>query len=213
MNGATPIRVYVADAHALSRYGIVRALSDSERFDLVGETGDGQAALAGLRQLEPDVAIVARRLPCLSSVEVLGLIRAERRRTKILLLDGELDAATVYAGFKAGAAGYISTDTTGEGLRELVVAAAQGQPILPHEIQRALLHEIQKGDAEMPALTPREREILGLIAEGQPTSQIAAQLHVSPGTAKKHLSNVYGKLDVGNSAAAVARAMRLGLLE
>lgn len=210
---APPIKVFVAECHGLSRYGIVHALTDAEGFEVVGEAEDGRAAAHDLRRLNPDVAIVAERLPSVSGIELLRLVR-EDCPTRIVLLSGDLDTPAVYAALAAGAAGYLSSNTTGERLREVVASAARDEPMLSADIQRLLLTEIQQGsNGDSPALTPREREVLALLAEGQGASQIAAELHVGVSTAKKHLAHLYDKLDAPNSAAAVARAMRLGLID
>jgi two-component system nitrate/nitrite response regulator NarL len=191
----------------------VRALTDAGDFDVVGQAEDGRAAAHALRRLSPDVAVVAERLPSVSGIELLRLVR-EDCPTRIVLLSGDLDTPAVYAALAAGAAGYLSTNTTGERLLEVVASAARDEPLLSADIQRLLLSEIQRGsNGHSPALTPREREVLALLADGQGASRIAAELHVGVSTAKKHLAHLYDKLDAPNSAAAVARAMRLGLIE
>jgi two-component system, NarL family, nitrate/nitrite response regulator NarL len=211
--GTDSIRVYVAESHGLSRYGIVRALTDSNGFEVIGEADDGRRAAHDLTRLSPDVAIVAERLPSVSGLELLRLVR-EDCPTRIVLLSGDLDTPAVYAALAAGAAGYLSSDTTGERLREVVASAARDEPMLAPDIQRLLLAEIQRGsNGHAPVLTTREREVLALLADGQGASQIAADLHVGISTAKKHLAHLYDKLEAPNSAAAVARAMRMGLID
>jgi two-component system nitrate/nitrite response regulator NarL len=207
------IRVYVADGHGLSRYGIVRALGDSQDFEVVGQSDDGRAAAHDLVRLKPDVAIVAERLPSLTGLDVLRLLGSECP-SRIVLLSGELDTSRVCAALAAGAAGYLTSETTGERLCEVVGSAARDEPLLAPDIQRSLLAELRRdSDGTAPRVTPREREVLELLAEGHGASQIAAALHVGVTTAKKHLRNLYEKLEAANSAAAVARAMRLGLIE
>jgi two-component system nitrate/nitrite response regulator NarL len=207
------IRVYVADPHALVRFAIRRSLGESADFEIVGETDDGRAAAQDLRRLKPDVAIVAERLPSLPGLELLQSL-SDDCPTRIVLSCGELGTPGVYAALVAGAAGYLSNETTDERLRDIVAAVARGEAMLAPDIQAVLMTQIQRrSDGESPALTPREREALALIAEGYGAAQIAAHLHVGVSTAKKHLQHVYDKLEAPNSAAAVARAMRLGLLD
>jgi two-component system nitrate/nitrite response regulator NarL len=208
-----PIRVYVAESHGLARYGIVRALADSDRFEVVGQAADGREAAHDLVRLAPDVAIVAERLPSLGAIELLQLVRRECP-TQLVLLAAEADTPRLYSALAAGAAGYLSSDTTDARLREVVASAARGEPMLAPAVQRLLLTEIQRGsNGELPLLTPREREVLALLADGNSAPQIAHRLNVGTTTAKKHLTNLYEKLDAANSAAAVARAMRLQLIE
>jgi two-component system nitrate/nitrite response regulator NarL len=207
------IRVYVADGHGLSRYGIQRALGDSQEFQVIGEAADGRDAAHDVVRLKPDVAILAERLPSLTGLDVLRVLGHECP-SKIVLLSGELDTSRIFAALAAGAAGYLSIETTGEGLREVVASAARDEPLLAPDIQRSLLAEIRQGSNDnAPVLTPREREVLVLLADGHGAAQIAARLHVGVTTAKKHLRHLYEKLEAANSAAAVARAMRLGLIE
>lgn len=204
----------MAEGHGLARYGIVRALSDTDAFEIVGEAADGRAAAHDLTRLQPDVAVVAERLASLPGLELLRLVRDDCA-TRIVLLSGDLDTPAVYSALVAGAAGYLSSDTTDERLRDVVASAARDEPMLAPDVQRLLLAEIQNGgDAhELPMLTPREREVLVLLADGHGASQIAVHLHVGVSTAKKHLAHLYEKLEAPNSAAAIARAMRLGLIE
>ena len=211
--GACYSGIYVAESHGLSRYGIVRALTDSELFEIVGQAQDGRAAADDLVRLRPDVAIVAERLPSLGAIELLQLVRGECP-TQIVLLSAELDTPRLYSALAAGAAGYLSSDTTDVRLREVVASAARGAPLLTPDIQRQLLTQIQdRGNGHLPQLTPREREVIELLADGHGASQIAHALNVGTTTAKKHLANLYEKLGAGNSASAVARALRLQLIE
>ncbi len=133
-------------------------------------------------------------------------------RTRIVLLSPVFDSPAVYAALMAGAAGYLTSDTTGEQLRDVVTSVAADTPMLAPDIQRLLLSEIHSA-SEPPILSAREREVLALLADGQGAAQIAARLHVGISTVKKHLGNLYLKLEVPNSAAAVAQAMRLGLID
>lgn len=207
------IRVYVAERHGLSRYGIVRALRDSPSVDVVGVSDDGRAAAQDLVRLTPDVAIVAERLPSLSGLDVLRLVKGACP-TRVVVLASGFDTQRVYAAVVAGAAGYLSPETNAEELPEFVASIARGDFSFSPDIQRSLVSELRGApNGTLPPLTPREREVLALLAEGHGAAQIAHHLSVALSTAKKHLQHVYEKLDAANSAAAVARAMRLGLIE
>lgn len=213
MQAADSIRVYVAEGHGLSRYGIVQALTASPGFEVVGQADDGRAAAHDLMRLAPDVAVVAERLPSMSGLELLRLVNDDCP-ARVVLLSGDVDTPAVYAALAAGAAGYLSSDITPERLRDVVASASRDEPMLAPDIQRLLLSEIRRGsNGDGPVLTAREREVLALLADGYGASQIAADLHVGVSTAKKHLAHLYEKLEAPNSAAAVARAMRLGLID
>jgi two-component system nitrate/nitrite response regulator NarL len=208
-----PTRVYVAEANGLTRHGIVQALSVSEEFDVVGQDSDGRAAAHAISQLEPDVAVVAERLPSLSGFELLRNM-TDSFGTRIVVVSGELDTPAVYAALAAGAAGYLSSDTDGERLRAVVASVARDEPMLAPDVQRRLITEIHAASGGVaPALPKREREILALLADGHGAAEIAARLSIGVSTAKKHLSNLYHKLDAPNSAAAVATALRLGVID
>ncbi|RKQ91305.1 LuxR family two component transcriptional regulator [Solirubrobacter pauli] len=202
------MRVLIADDHPLFRDGLARAVN--ARFELVGQAADGREALAGIRRHAPDVAVVDLRMPGLSGLEVIG-----RSSVPVLVLSAATDSALVYAAVAAGAAGYFSKDAGRDAICDAIAAVGRGEHVLDPSLQAGLFGEIQgrELDGERPLLSDREREILDRIAAGKTAPAIAQELYLSTATVKTHLAHLYEKLGVGDRAAAVAEAMRRGLLE
>jgi two-component system nitrate/nitrite response regulator NarL len=208
------VRVFVADDHPLYREGVVRAIGDRPELELVGESGDGRESLEEILRLKPDVAVLDMRLPELDGIQILSALEREGIATKVLLLTAHTDSAIVYDALAAGAAGYLTKDAGRREICDAIGAIARGETRFSADLHHGLAQQIRKHrDNQGPALSPREREVLGLIAEGQSAPQIAEQLFLSPATVKTHLQNLYEKLGVSDRAAAVAEAMRRGLLE
>lgn len=216
MGGRKRVRVLVADDHPLYREGVVRAIKNRPELELVGEASDGREALEEIRRLEPDVALLDMRMPGLKGQQVLEAVTRDALSTRVVLLSAQVDSETVYRVVAAGACGYLSKDAGAGELCEAIEAAGRGETVLAREIQSGLASQIQRQaqpiDAR-PELSDRERQVLALIAEGHSAPEIGKQLYLSPATVKSHLATLYEKLGVSERAAAVAEAMRRGLLE
>ena len=208
------IRVLIADDHPLFRDGIARAIADRPELELVGTAADGRAALEGIRTLAPDVAVLDLRMPGLDGLDVLRAVTRDGLVTRVLLLSASAEGSVAYAGIQAGASGFLTKDTDRDAICDAVTAAARGESVLDPRLQDAMMKEIraQAPDAG-PRLTAREREVLLLISSGLTAPAIAARLVVSVPTVKTHMASLYAKLGVSDRAAAVAEAMRRGLLE
>jgi two-component system nitrate/nitrite response regulator NarL len=212
--GHERIRVYVADDHPLYREGVVGALRERPDFDLVGEASDGRRALEDIRRLRPDVALLDFKLPGLDGARVLNALRRDQVATRVMFLSAYVDSAIVYRAVAAGASAYLSKDAGRQAICDAVAAVARGESVLAPEIQAGIVQEIRlREHDDRPALTPREREILLLTADGCNAPEIGRRLYLSPTTVKTHLQHLYEKLGVSDRAAAVAEAMRRGLLE
>ena len=209
------LRVLVSDDHPLYRDGIARAVRDRLELELVGEPGDGRAALEAIRELSPDVAVIDLRLPGLGGIEILNAVRREGLLTRVLVLSASTEGALVHEAMSAGAAGYLAKTADRAEVCNAVAAVARGQAVLDHELQAGLLEEVRtRGTAtERPSLTRREAQVLRLIADGLSAPAIGRELYLAPATVKTHMSHLYEKLGVGDRAACVAQAMRVGLLE
>lgn len=212
--GTKRIRVYVADDHPLYREGVVGAIRGRPDFELVGEAGDGKQALEEIRRLKPDVALLDVKLPGLDGARVLNALRRDGVTTRVMFLSAYVDSAIVYRAVAAGASAYLSKDAGRQAICDAVAAVARGDSVLAPEIQAGIVQEIRlREHDDRPALTPREREILHMTAEGCTAPEIGRRLYLSPTTVKTHLQHLYEKLGVSDRAAAVAEAMRRGLLE
>jgi two-component system nitrate/nitrite response regulator NarL len=208
------VTVLVADDHPLFRESVARAVRERPGLELVGEVGDGRAALAGIRELSPAVAVVDLRLPGIDGVGIANAVARDRLATRVLVLSAFTDPRLVYEAMSAGAAGYFSKDADRETVLDAVAAIARGESRVEPRLQSALFAEMRERTRdERPLLTPREQEVLGLMAEGLSAPAIGQQLYLATATVKSHQARIYEKLGVSDRAAAVAAAMRAGLLE
>jgi two-component system nitrate/nitrite response regulator NarL len=211
---AKKITVVVADDHPLYRDGVVRALSASGQVDVVAEAGDGRAALAAIREHLPQVALIDYRLPDLDGVAVVHAVNRDGLATRVLLVSAFTDSGLVYKAVETGAAGFLPKEARREQIVDAVLACARGETVLPPDVATGLASEIRlRKRRDAPALTDREQEILRLIADGKSLPTIASELFLGVTTVKTHVQHLYEKLGVSDRAAAVAAAMRRGLLE
>jgi two-component system, NarL family, nitrate/nitrite response regulator NarL len=208
------IRVLVADDHPLYREAVVRAVRARPEFELIGQAEDGREALGVIRDSAPDVAVLDVEMPSLGGLDVVRAVNRDALATRMVLLSAHLESDTVFSAVQAGVSAYLSKAWPAERICDALVAVARGEVILPNEIQAGLAAAIRSNAAGPGVqLTPRERDVLGGLAEGKSAPQIASELHVSPATVKTHLKTLYEKLGVSDRAAAVAEAMRRGLIE
>jgi len=211
---AKRISVVVADDHPLYRDGVVRALTASGQIEVVSEAGDGRAALDAIRSQRPDVALVDYRLPELDGVAVVNAVTRDALPTRVLLVSAFTDSGVVYRALETGAAGFLPKEARREEIVDGVLACARGETVLPPEVATGLVSEIRlRKRHDAPALTEREQEILRMIADGKSLPAIAKELFLGVTTVKTHVQHLYEKLGVSDRAAAVAAAMRRGLLE
>jgi len=208
------VRVVVADDHPLYREGVVRALTASGRVDVVAQSGDGRGALDQIREHAPDVALIDYKLPDLDGVSVVHAVTRDGLQTRVLLLSAFTDSGLVYEALQTGASGYLPKEAKRDEIVDAVLACSRGETVLPPELTAGLVSEIRvRRSNDAPALTDREREILGLIAEGKSLPEIAKELYLGVTTVKTHVQHLYEKLGVSDRAAAVAEAMRRRLIE
>jgi len=147
-------------------------------------------------------------------MEVLNAIKREELGTRVVFLSAYVESDLVYKAIAMGAGAYLSKEADRAAIFDAVAAVARGEAFLSPEIQTGLTAQIRMREASArPVLTPRERQILRLTADGRSAPDIAGELHLSPATVKTHLQSLYEKLGVSDRAAAVAAAMRRGLLE
>jgi len=211
---AKRVRVVVADDHPVYRDGVVRALSASGQVEVVAEADDGRAALDAIREHKPDVALLDYKLPELDGVAIAGAVVRDQLPTRVLLVSAFNEAGVVYKALETGAAGFLPKEAKRDEIVDGVLACARGENVLPPEVATGLVSEIRlrKRD-DLPVLTEREREILWRIADGKSLPEIAKELFLGVTTVKTHVQHLYEKLGVSDRAAAVAVAMRRGLLE
>jgi two-component system, NarL family, nitrate/nitrite response regulator NarL len=212
--GKKRVTVLIADDHPLYREGVVRALSASGQVDVVAEAEDGRSALEKIQEHQPDVALLDYKLPELDGVAVTNAVVRDQLPTRVLLVSAFTDAGVVYQALETGAAGFVSKEARREQIVDAVLACARGENVVPPDIAAGLVSEIRlRKQDDRPALTQREQEILRLIATGKSLPEIAKELYLGLTTVKTHVQHLYEKLGVSDRAAAVASAMRRGLIE
>lgn len=211
---AERITVVVVDDHPLYAESARRVLSARPEIDVLGIALDSDSALMLIRDTKPDVCLLDVAIPGIGGLAVLATIEREQLSTRVLLISGQANSETVYESVSRGASGFLIKTTTGDELYEAVIKAARGEVLFSAESQAALAAHIrEKGRADRPALSDREFDVLRAIADGESVAQIAEQMNLAPGTIKMHLTRLYDKLGVSERAAAVAKAMRLGLID
>ena len=215
MRRTEKVRVVVGEDHPLFREGLVRALTSSGAVDVVAEADDGIAALALIKTHLPHVALLDYRMPGMDGAKVAAAVRRDDLPTRVLLLSAHDESAIVFHALAEGAAGFLPKESTKTEIVKGVLDCAEGRDVVSPALAAGLAGEIRRRgeEAQTPALTPRETEVLNFIAQGCSIPTIAAELYLAPSTVKTHVQRLYEKLGVGDRAAAVAAAMRRGLLE
>jgi DNA-binding NarL/FixJ family response regulator len=206
----SPIRILVVDDHPVVRDGIIGMVSSDPEVEVVGEAGDGAAAVGLARALEPDVVLMDLRMPGTDGVAAIREFGRLGIRSRVVVLttyDGDAD---VLPAIEAGATGYLLKDAPRDDLLRAIRSAAIGEAVLAPSVASRLVNRVRTPEAS--ALTSRELEVLALVADGATNRAAGARLHLSEATVKTHLLSIYAKLGVGDRAAAVAEGFRRGLL-
>jgi DNA-binding NarL/FixJ family response regulator len=220
-----PIRVLLADDHPIVREGLATIVSLEEDMQVVGQARGGLEAIQLAVDSRPDVILMDLQMPDVDGVAAIGRIRQLNPNVRILILTIYHDEEHVLAGIKAGADGYLIKDATPEQLLQALRAVHRGEAVLGNAVTATVLatfrNLMQSNDTPAPVepdgrvpelLTPREQEVLGLLARGRSNQDIAEALVVSVRTVKVHVSNIMAKLSASNRTEAVAKARRCGLL-
>jgi two-component system nitrate/nitrite response regulator NarL len=214
MQGPERTTVYIAEDHPVFLEAVARAVKGRLDLELLGTARDGQVALDEIRQLSPAVALLDRGLPTLDGVDVVRAITRDSLPTRVVMLSADSSSGLVYDVVKLGVAGFLTKAATIEQICDTVAAVARGETVLAQEVQSGLVTELRERDQQdRPLLTPRESQVLALIAQGLSGPQIGERLFISSSTVKTHVKSVLEKLEVSDRAAAVAEAMRRGLIE
>jgi len=209
------IRVLLADDHPVVRRGLAALLGTLPDFEVVGEAVDGEEAVREAQLTRPDVVLMDVRMPGTDGVAATRRLRETVPDTAVLVLTMYDDDATVFTAMQAGARGYLLKGAEQEEIADAIRGVVRGQAIFGPGIASRLLDHFANPPAPaedpFPDLTPREREILELLAEGRRTADIAGALHLSPKTVSNNLTTIFAKLEVADRTAAVIRARERGL--
>ncbi|MCD2443324.1 response regulator transcription factor [Agromyces sp. SYSU K20354] len=207
------IRVLVADDHPIVRAGVVGLLSAAVDIDVVGEAADGIDAVRLAEELEPDLVLMDLRMPALDGAEATARIIAARPNAKVLVLTTYETDEHILGAIEAGASGYLLKAAPEAEILAGVRSVVAGETVLAPSIAAKLVSRVrQDATSAAPSLSPRELEVLQLVADGRSNPEIARALFIGEATVKTHLLHVFEKLDVNDRTRAVTRAMELGLL-
>lgn len=215
-----PIRVFLVDDQSMLRAAFKSLLAEDARFEVVGDCGDARTAIERVGELRPDVVLLDISMPGLSGLDALGPMRAAHPRVRILMLTHHEGDSFVDQALRGGADGYLSKDSDPSELMLALESVNVGKAYVSPKVSAGLLAMV-RGEMGSPSaranrlstLTPREREVFQLLALGRSNKEVARELDISLGTAKKHRENLQRKLDC-HSAAEIARlAIREGLVE
>jgi DNA-binding NarL/FixJ family response regulator len=211
------IRVLIADDHAVVRQGLRTFLELQDEIEVVGEAADGEEAVALVTSTEPDVALLDLVMPRLGGLEAIRRIREVAPATRVLVLTSFADDDTVLPAVRAGAAGYLLKDVQPPELVGAIRAVHAGEALLAPAVATMLVEQLAAEDGAAGAprgehLTPREREVLALLARGRANKVIARDLGVSERTVKTHVSNILGKLNLTDRTQAAVYAVRHGIV-
>jgi len=203
-------RVIVVDDHTVMRAGVIALLAGVPSIEIVGEAGDGRAALAMVQRHDPDVALVDLRMPILDGVATTAEIATRHPRTRVLILTTYDTDDDIERGVEAGAIGYLLKDTTREQLVDAIHAAARGETVLAPRVVERLIAKMRR-PAQAP-LTPRELDVLNAVADGLTNAEIGSRLVIAEATVKTYLLRLFAKLEVNDRTHAVVTAIERGLL-
>ena len=213
------MKILLADDHNVLRKGLRRILEEQPDLEVVGEASDGREAVALNAKLRPDIVVMDIAMPLMNGLEATRQILQRNASVNVLILSMYSDENYVVQVLRAGARGYLLKDTAEEDLITAVRAVAKGQPFFSPKIAKLLMGDsIQRLRTEgmsdsYDLLTPREREVLQLIAEGKSNKEAAASLFVSPTTIETHRARIMDKLDLHSTADIVLYAVRKGIVQ
>jgi two-component system NarL family response regulator len=216
--GKKAVRIMVVDDHPVFRKGLISVLSDMPEFQVVGQATNGTEAITLATELHPDVIVMDVRMPDCNGVEATAALQQVTPSTKVLMLTVSDDNDDLFAAMEAGARGYILKSAELDGLITAIKVVAGGDVIITPVMAARLMNELRQGgrhraDEEFNELSPREKKVMQLVAEGSSNKEIAAALSISETTVKAHLRSILEKLHVKNRAQAAAKAMSRGLLK
>jgi DNA-binding NarL/FixJ family response regulator len=210
-----PIRVFLADDHPVVREGLRTFLESRDGIEVVGEAGDGESAVTAIERLRPDVVLMDLVMPGMGGVAAIRRIRERVPGTRVVVLTSFASDDQVIPAVQAGAAGYLLKDVEPSGLEAAIRLVHRGEALLDPQVAGRVMEQVAHPapGSDLAALTPREREVLGLLGRGMSNRELADALVVSEKTVKTHVSNILMKLGVHDRTQAALLAVREGLVD
>jgi DNA-binding NarL/FixJ family response regulator len=210
-----PIRVFLADDHPVVREGLRTFLESRDAIDVVGEAGDGESAVTAIERLRPDVVLMDLVMPGMGGVAAIRRIHERVPGTRVVVLTSFASDDQVIPAVQAGAAGYLLKDVEPSGLEAAIRLVHRGEALLDPQVAGRVMEEVAHPapGRDLASLTPREREVLGLLGRGMSNRELADTLVVSEKTVKTHVSNILMKLGVHDRTQAALLAVREGLVD
>lgn len=213
--------VLIIDDHPLFREGLKAIIARDKRFDVIGEAGTGRKGLQMTQDLKPDIALVDISLPDDNGMQIARKIRTILPETRIMIISMHSKIDYIVEAFQAGATGYVVKESAAERLIQGLEAVSAGEYFLDSSISHEVVEKLMKSpvkeakitDAEYGTLTPREQEIMRLLAEGLPKREIAESLFISIKTVENHRANIMKKLGIHSAMDLVRYSARLGLID
>jgi len=210
------VRLLLADDHALVRAGIRALVQNIRGVEVVGEALDGREALIMIKDLKPDIVLMDISMPGLNGLEAAARVAKETPRSKVIMLSAHAHEEYVCQALRAGASGYLLKDASTAELELAVTAVAKGETYLSPAVSRHVINDYMRRVSGEPGsleiLTPRQREILQLVAEGRTTKEIARTLHISSKTVETHRMQLMERPGIHDVAGLVRFAIRVGLV-
>jgi DNA-binding NarL/FixJ family response regulator len=209
------VKVLIADDHGVVRGGLRMILDRQPGVEVVGEAADGAEAVAATLALRPDLAILDVSMPKLTGLQAAREIKLQAPAVDVLMLSMHDDERYLFDALKAGASGYVLKHEADQALVDAVDAVGRGEPFLTNAAQRSLVRAWMADDSTGPRepLSPREQEVLKLVAEAHTNREIGAVLHLSEKTVESHRANLLRKLGMRDRVELVRYAIRRGLIE
>lgn len=207
------IKIFLADDHALIREGFKSLLGGRATFEIVGEAGNGLEVVRDIDNAKPDVVLLDINMPGLGGLEVIEKLRSSHSHVKFVVLTMHEEREYVVKALKAGADGYLLKSIEGPELEKAIRTICSGSKYFSPQITNILAESVARPAEDVPELTPREKEVLSLVAAGQSTKQIADKLDISIRTVESHRINLLKKVGVNNSAELIRKSIELKILD